>query len=333
MLGGELLFVGGCLVYPCCGIAVEDLRSRLRAGAESLVGCPAGGVERGVSVTVDLVGVPVVHIGGGVHPDSGVPAVVVVGFHELVRELPRLGEGAEPVGEDGQVLHRLEQRLRVGVVLGDVRAGAGLRAAEIGEQGGNGLRRHRRTIVGVHELGSVMDSERVQHHLFGEDVVLVGAHDRADDVAGEDVDHHVRVLVRALERAGEFRDVPTEDLTGAGRDQLGDLPWCLGGEPTMFPHLGVLTQHPVHRGDRAQVAALFEEDRVDLQRRPIDELITVEHSAHFGPFGSGQLVHGLRARSRLDCRGCSFRACRARPRHPVRFVACRVDTPAPASCS
>ena len=92
-----------------------------------------------------------------------------------------------------------------------------------------------------------MQAERVQHHLLGEQAILAGVHDRADDVAGEDVDHHVRVIVGALDRAGEFRDVPRVDLSGRGRDQLGYFPWRVRGLPAAFSYLRVLVQNPVHR--------------------------------------------------------------------------------------
>lgn len=98
MLGGELDLVGWWLVDPRGRVSVEDLRSRLSRREPFGVGA-AGGLECGVSVAVDGVGVPVVHVGGRVHADAGVPVVVVVGVHEFVQELPCVGEGDEPVGE------------------------------------------------------------------------------------------------------------------------------------------------------------------------------------------------------------------------------------------
>ena len=109
MLGGELWFVGGWWVDERGWGAVEDLGSGLCAGPEAFGVRSPGGVECGVAVLVDAVGVAVVDVGGSVHPDPGVAVVVVVGVHELAEELPGVPEGGEPVGEDGQVFHRLEQ--------------------------------------------------------------------------------------------------------------------------------------------------------------------------------------------------------------------------------
>ncbi|MET4783549.1 hypothetical protein ABIB56_003569 [Glaciihabitans sp. UYNi722] len=83
MLGGEFDFVGGWLVDPGCGVAVKDFGSCLRAGCESCGVGAAARVECGVPVMVDLVSEAVVHVGWGVHPDAGVPVVVVVGVDEL----------------------------------------------------------------------------------------------------------------------------------------------------------------------------------------------------------------------------------------------------------
>ncbi len=89
------------------------------------------------------------------HADPGVAVVMVVGVHERVEELPGVGEGDEPVWEGGQVLHRLEQRLRVGGCRCSRAVGPGSDHAQIGQQSLHGLGRHRRATVGVHDLGGV----------------------------------------------------------------------------------------------------------------------------------------------------------------------------------
>jgi len=47
----------------------------------------------------------------------------------------------------------------------------------------------------------------------------------------------------------------------------------------------VLAQEAIHRGLRAQVAALVEQDRVHLARRQVDKPFLVQHREHLGPFG------------------------------------------------
>ncbi|WP_435937614.1 hypothetical protein, partial [Leucobacter sp. Z1108] len=61
--------VGWWLVDPRGRVSVEDLRSRLSRREPFGVGA-AGGLECGVSVAVDGVGVPVVHVGGRVHAEN-----------------------------------------------------------------------------------------------------------------------------------------------------------------------------------------------------------------------------------------------------------------------
>ena len=73
----------------------------------------------------------------------------------------------------------------------------------------------------MHDVRDAVDVEHLAHHALGEGPGLAGVHPCADDVPGVDVDHHVGVVVDALDWAGQLRDVPGVDLPGAGGDQLG----------------------------------------------------------------------------------------------------------------
>lgn len=70
-------------------------------------------------------GAAIVHVGGGVQPDPGVPVVVVVPAEEDLVERSGVLDGAEPVGEVGPVLEGLELGLGERVVVGAVRPRVG----------------------------------------------------------------------------------------------------------------------------------------------------------------------------------------------------------------
>ena len=74
----------------------------------------------------DGVGMPVVDVGGGVHPDAAVAVGVVVPGEEGDEERAGVLDAGEAVGEVGPVLQGLEVGLAVRVVVGDVWAGVGL---------------------------------------------------------------------------------------------------------------------------------------------------------------------------------------------------------------
>src|SRR5664279_3828787 len=76
---------------------------------------------------------------------------------------------------------------------------------------------------------------------------LRGVNMGADNIAGENVDHHVTIEVGALDRAGQFRDVPRIHLPRTGRRQLRDRPGRVAGQPATLLDLFVLGQHPVDR--------------------------------------------------------------------------------------
>lgn len=119
----------------------------------------------------------------------------------------------------------------------------------------------------LHRLRGAVNTERAQHRLLGEEPVLAGVHDRADDIAGKDIDHHVCIVVGALDRASELGDVSGTHLPRGGRDKLGDLPRRMRGPPASLPHLSIFGQDPIRGGDRAHVLAAFEEDD-DIIGRP-----------------------------------------------------------------
>ena len=71
---------------------------------------------------------------------------------------------------------------------------------------------------------------------------------------------------------GELGDVPGEHLPRSGRDQLRHGPGRVAGQPAAFLAPGACSaKDPVHRGDRAQVAALVQQLGIDLDRWQVDE--------------------------------------------------------------
>ena len=189
--------------------------------------------------------------------------------------MPRIA--IRTVQEMPVVLQRLEQRLRVRVVVRHPWPRMRPGNLEIGEQRGDGLAGHRRSPIGVHDLRDPCTAEDPLHQFFGQDTGFVGMDVGTDDVAGVDVDHHIRIEVGALHRTRELGDVPRVHLPRRGRDQLRAHLAGVPRQPAAFGDQRVLCQHPVHRGHRTQVDALVEQLGVDLQRREIDEPVTGEH--------------------------------------------------------
>ena len=161
---------------------------------------------------------------------------------------------------------------------------------QISEQRSDGLAGHRRAPIGVHNLRYTVHREDLLHQFLGQHTGFVGMDVGTDDVAGVDVDHHVRIEVAALPRARELGDVPAVHLLRRGRDQLRAHLGRVPRQPAAFGDQGVLSQHPVHRGHRTQVHALVEQLSVDLQRCQIGEPVTVEHFQDPAPFPISQLV-------------------------------------------
>src|SRR5674476_1043291 len=74
------------------------------------------------------------------------------------------------------------------------------------------------------DLRDPVDPEDLLHHLYRQRTRLVSMDHGADDIPGENIDHHVRIEILALHRPGQLRYIPREHLPRAGGHQLGADP-------------------------------------------------------------------------------------------------------------
>src|SRR5665811_2523444 len=117
-----------------------------------------GGVEDSCPLRLDGFGPVVVDVCGGVVSDTGVAVFVVVPVEEAATERLGVFEGPEPFREGGSILHRLELRLRIRVVVRDVWPGMGFGDPEIADEQSNRFGRHRRSPVGVDRQGAPINT-------------------------------------------------------------------------------------------------------------------------------------------------------------------------------
>ena len=138
----------------------------------------------------------------------------------------------------------------------------------------------RRTIIG----------DRVGEEIRRQMRFLDGGHDPTRIVPGKDVDQHVQVVIHALRRAAEFRDVPRPHLGRAVRAQFGFHRRRMRRLPAPFTALTSSSSDPVHRRHRAQVTAFVQLPGPDLPDRQIRVPLGVDQREHRVP---------LRRRQRL----------------------------------
>ena len=219
--------------------------------------------------------------------------LVVVVAEEPVAEGPGVLDGTEALGERRAVFEGLELALAERVVVGHVRAGVAAADAQEGQQLSDRAGGHRAAAIG-------MDGELAGQHLVaghgvgdqfaGELAGLRRCYAPGDDVAAEDVQHHIQVVVLAAAGSLELGDVPAPHGIRHARDQLGADPRrvrCLA------PPLADLTagaQQPVERRHRRQVGALIEQDVEYLRRGQVHEPGRVQDAQHAAGLGGGELV-------------------------------------------
>ena len=158
-----------------------------------------------------------------------------------------------------------------------------LRDAEAGHRLRQRLRPHRGATVGVDdELAwrDVLPRAAFGDEVPGERTRLPLRDQPAHDVAAEDVEQDVEVVVGPRRRPEQFRDVPAPHLVRPRRDQLRLGIRRVQPLSPALAHLLVCGEDAVHGPDGAKVFALIEQLSVDLRRRLVDEAILVERSEY-----------------------------------------------------
>src|ERR1035437_6609698 len=141
---------------------------------------------------------------------------------------------AKVPGNTGQYLRVLNARFGVGVVVRYVRPGMAAGDLQVRQQvadGPGGHGGHGGAVIGVDVTGpgAVVGDDGVLHERFRQVAVLAWVYFPVNDLAGEDVEHHVQVEIQAAPGSFKLGDVPGPYLVRAVGDQLGPDPGRVGG--------------------------------------------------------------------------------------------------------
>ena len=132
-------------------------------------------------------------------------------------------DATEAIREVGPIFERLELRLGVRIVIGDMRTAVALGYIKVDQQGGHGFGSHAGAAVGVQgeaARGDVLLGGGVGDQLLGQLGGLARGDHPADDVAAEDIQDQVQMEVRPLSGASQLGDVPGPHFVGLGGRQL-----------------------------------------------------------------------------------------------------------------
>ena len=171
----------------------------------------------------------------------------------------------ERLGEVGSVLHGLELRLRIRVVVQGVGTAVAFGHVQVNQQTGHRLGAHGGAAIRIQR-------ERSGHHiaaglgignrLLGQLGALTRRNQPAYDIATEDVQNHVEVKTTPFGRPLKLGNVPRPDLIGRcgqqlrlGIDRVAALAAALNAA-------GVGAQPTVYGAHRTQVSALIEQHGV-----------------------------------------------------------------------
>ena len=245
-----------------------------RPSHESLRVSAVGGKKRFLARSKDLFGFAVMDDRRHQQSDSRVMMLVVVVVKKLAAEFSGILNASESIRKLRAVLHRLELRFRVRVVIGNMRSRVALDHAQVTEQQSNGLASHRCSTICVNRQLVTCDfllPAGFGNQALGQGSTFSMGDHPAHDVAAEDVQDHVQVEVGPLDRAANLRDVPTPNLIGRLGQQLGFLVFRMAQLVPAFLDFAVFRQNSVHGTNRAEVGVLVQKRGPDLGWRPVDE--------------------------------------------------------------
>jgi hypothetical protein len=174
----------------------------------------------------DLIRLTVVEHGRGEQTDAGVVMLVVVPSEEATAEGQGVLVALEAVREFGNVLEGFELAFGERVVIGHVGPAVGFGDTQGAEQLGDGLGDHGRSPIAVDGqlvFADLLTLHGVSNETSGQVLGLTMGEHPADDVAAEDVQDHVQVVIGPLLRSEQFGDIPGPDLARSGGQQFGFL--------------------------------------------------------------------------------------------------------------
>lgn len=156
--------------------------------------------------------------------DPSMMVLMVVPGNEFRHQSARLLDRLEAIRKLGAVLEGFELRLRIRIVVRNMRTTVGLDHSQVRQEQRDGLARHRRSPVGMHrELtrGNVLLCERLLDKLLGQFLALLVSDHPADHIATVDIEHDIQMEIGPGRRALELGDVPTPELVDASGEQFG----------------------------------------------------------------------------------------------------------------
>jgi len=158
--------------------------------------CREGRIEGDGALCGERSGAAVVHRIGWHQRDTGMPVLRVVPTEELLAMRPRILDRAEARREVRAVFQGFELRLGIRIVIRYVRPAVSFRDVEINEQLRDRFGAHAGAAIGVqgqragHDLLFV---DGIGDELLGELRGLAVGDHPTDDIAAENIDHHIQV--------------------------------------------------------------------------------------------------------------------------------------------
>src|SRR5450631_1452052 len=214
--------------------------------------------------------------------------LLVVPLEKLLAKGAAVLDAAEAIGELRTVLHGSKLAFRIRVVVGNIGSAVALGDTQVGHQKGHRLGLHDPAAVGVD--GEVAGGNRVLadgllEELRGQFGTFPSRHHPAGDVAAENIQDDIQIVVRPLDRTAQLGDVPAPKLVGAGGQQLRFLVSRMNELIAALARFSLLLKDAIYGANRAEVPAFIQEGSLHGCRRAVLEALFMEDRQYTGAFG------------------------------------------------
>src|ERR1019366_4452131 len=194
--------------------------------------------------------------------DAGVAVLLVVPSEKVLAKGSGILDTAKPFREVRPVLQRAKVAFRIRVVVGNIGAAVRFGDAQVGQQEGHRLGRHRGAAVSVDGQLVRLDVLLVAgigNQPFGQLRGFARRHHPADHVPAENIPDDIEIEVGPLGLALQLGDVPTPELIRRRGQKLWLLICRMGEVIATFTSFTLLFQNPVHCAERAVIDALVQQ--------------------------------------------------------------------------
>jgi hypothetical protein len=112
--------------------------------------------------------------------------------------------------------------------------------------------------------------------LLSQPIALAGGQHPSHGIAAEDIEDHIKIIVRPFDRSFELGNIPGPDLIRTPGQKLRSGIDGMGKLVSAFSNLSLLLENPIHGPNGTKVGSFVKQRCIDSPGRPVDKAVNVK---------------------------------------------------------